>query len=109
MIEGQEGVTWPQWLALARACEDAGLEALFRSDHYTGFHSAADGALDAWGTVTGLAAVTDRIRLGTLVSPVTFRLPGPFAKLVAVRIIDRCAAPEIQPILVANPVGVDHK
>ena len=37
MVEGQEGVTWAQWVALARACEDAGLEGLFRSDHYTGF------------------------------------------------------------------------
>jgi alkanesulfonate monooxygenase SsuD/methylene tetrahydromethanopterin reductase-like flavin-dependent oxidoreductase (luciferase family) len=77
MIEGQEGVTWEQWVALARAAEDAGIEALFRSDHYLGIGRANPaGSLDAWATVAGLAAVTERIRLGTLVSPVTFR-PAP--------------------------------
>jgi alkanesulfonate monooxygenase SsuD/methylene tetrahydromethanopterin reductase-like flavin-dependent oxidoreductase (luciferase family) len=76
MIEGQEGVTWEQWVALARAAEAAGIEALFRSDHYLGIgRPNASGSLDAWATVAGLAAVTERIRLGTLVSPVTFR-PG---------------------------------
>ena len=39
MIEGQEGVTWEQWVALARTCEENGIEALFRSDHYLGFHA----------------------------------------------------------------------
>jgi alkanesulfonate monooxygenase SsuD/methylene tetrahydromethanopterin reductase-like flavin-dependent oxidoreductase (luciferase family) len=83
MIEGQEGVTWPQWVALARAAEDAGLEALFRSDHYRAIgRGDPAGALDAWGTLCGLAAVTSRIRLGTLVSPVTFRHPSVLAKLV---------------------------
>ncbi len=94
MIEGQEGVSWEQWLALARAAESAGLEALFRSDHYTGFHGGADGALDAWGTVTGLAAVTDRIRLGTLVSPATFRHPSALAKQVVTA--DRIAPGRIE-------------
>lgn len=83
MVEGQEGVLWPDWLALAAAAERHGLEALLRSDHY---HSVDDrpergGALDAWGTVCALAAVTERIRLGTLVSPVTFRHPAVLAKL----------------------------
>jgi alkanesulfonate monooxygenase SsuD/methylene tetrahydromethanopterin reductase-like flavin-dependent oxidoreductase (luciferase family) len=82
MIEGQEGVTWPQWVALAEACEAAGLEALFRSDHYTGFHGGGDGSLDAWATVNALAAVTSRIRLGTLVSPATFRHPSVLARNV---------------------------
>ncbi|HET7043453.1 MAG TPA: LLM class flavin-dependent oxidoreductase [Gaiellaceae bacterium] len=81
MIEGQEGVTWPQWLGLAEACERAGLEALFRSDHYTGFHGGAAGSLDAWATVNALAAVTTRIRLGTLVSPASFRHPSVLAKM----------------------------
>lgn len=81
MIEGQEGVTWAQWLALAEACERHGFEGLFRSDHYgaTVADEARD-ALDAWTTLAGLAAVTDRIRLGTLVSPVTFRHPSLLAK-----------------------------
>jgi alkanesulfonate monooxygenase SsuD/methylene tetrahydromethanopterin reductase-like flavin-dependent oxidoreductase (luciferase family) len=78
MIEGQEGVTWEQWTALARTAEAAGIEALFRSDHYLGIGraDAAGGSLDAWTTLAGLAAITERIRLGTLVSPVTFR-PAP--------------------------------
>jgi alkanesulfonate monooxygenase SsuD/methylene tetrahydromethanopterin reductase-like flavin-dependent oxidoreductase (luciferase family) len=83
MIEGQEGVSWHDWLALAGAAEAHGLYALRRSDHY---HSVDDrpergGALDAWGTICALAAVTERIRLGTLVSPVTFRPPAVLAKL----------------------------
>src|SRR3954447_15468678 len=82
MIEGQEGVTWEQWVALARACEDAGIEALFRSDHYTGFHGGAGGSLDAWATINALAAVTSTLRLGTLVSPATFRHPSVLARMV---------------------------
>ena len=39
MIEGQEGVTWDDWVALARACEESGVEAMFRSDHYSGFRA----------------------------------------------------------------------
>jgi len=82
MVEGQEGVTWPQWVALAHACEAAGLDGLFRSDHYTGFVGGEGGSLDAWGTVTALAAITERIQLGTLVSPATFRHPSILARMV---------------------------
>jgi alkanesulfonate monooxygenase SsuD/methylene tetrahydromethanopterin reductase-like flavin-dependent oxidoreductase (luciferase family) len=83
MIEGQEGVTWEQWTALARAAEEAGLDALFRSDHYRSIvRGEPAGALDAWGTLAALGAVTSRIRLGTLVSPVTFRRVSVLAKLV---------------------------
>jgi alkanesulfonate monooxygenase SsuD/methylene tetrahydromethanopterin reductase-like flavin-dependent oxidoreductase (luciferase family) len=82
-VQGQEGITWPDWLALAAACEEHGIETLSRSDHFEGFSlAAADGALDAWGTICGLAAVTRRLRLATLVSPVTFRHPAVLAKLV---------------------------
>lgn len=92
MIEGQEEVSWPQWLDLGRACERAGIEGLFRSDHYL---SVADrrerGSLDAWGTICGLAAMTERVRLGALVSPVTFRHPSVLAKLVATA--DQIAGP----------------
>jgi alkanesulfonate monooxygenase SsuD/methylene tetrahydromethanopterin reductase-like flavin-dependent oxidoreductase (luciferase family) len=83
MIEGQEGVTWPGWLALARACEWPGVPALFRSDHYLNVDGRDDrGSLDAWGTICGLAAATSRLRLGTMVTPVTFRHPSVLAKLV---------------------------
>jgi alkanesulfonate monooxygenase SsuD/methylene tetrahydromethanopterin reductase-like flavin-dependent oxidoreductase (luciferase family) len=82
MIEGQEDVTWEQWVALARACEEYGVDALFRSDHYRGWSREPGGALDAWATLAGLAAVTQRVRLGTLVSPVTFRAAAVLAKNV---------------------------
>jgi len=83
MIEGQEGVSWEQWLALARAAEDAGLEALFRSDHsLSGLRGGEAGSLDAWTLLAALAARTERIRLGTLVSPVTFRHAAVLAKSV---------------------------
>jgi alkanesulfonate monooxygenase SsuD/methylene tetrahydromethanopterin reductase-like flavin-dependent oxidoreductase (luciferase family) len=83
MIEGQEGVTWEQWLALAQAAEDAGLEGLFRSDHYRAIQNVDPaGSLDAWTTLAGLAARTTRIRLGTMVSPVTFRPVSVLAKSV---------------------------
>jgi len=83
MIEGQEGVTWEQWLALAEATEAAGLQGLFRSDHYRSIvRGEPAGALDAWATLAALAARTERIRLGTLVSPVTFRSASVLAKNV---------------------------
>jgi F420-dependent oxidoreductase-like protein len=84
MIEGQNGVTWEQWVALARACEAHGIGTLFRSDHYlelSGAHPEL-GSLDAWGTLCALAAVTSTLRLGTMVSPATFRHPSNLAKLV---------------------------
>jgi F420-dependent oxidoreductase-like protein len=84
MIEGQEGVAWPQWLAIAQACERFGIPTLFRSDHYMnldGQHPERE-SLDAWGTLCGLAAVTTTLRLGTMVSPATFRHPSILAKLV---------------------------
>jgi F420-dependent oxidoreductase-like protein len=81
MIEGQEGVTWDDWVRLARLAEEHGLEGLFRSDHYTAILRPNAGALDAWATLAGLAAVTERIRLGTMVSPATFRHPSVLARM----------------------------
>ncbi len=81
MIEGQEGVTWDDWVRLARLTEDHGLEGLFRSDHYTAIIRSDADALDAWATLAGLAAITERIRLGTLVSPATFRHPSVLARM----------------------------
>jgi alkanesulfonate monooxygenase SsuD/methylene tetrahydromethanopterin reductase-like flavin-dependent oxidoreductase (luciferase family) len=83
MIEGQESVTWEEWKALAQACEESAIEALFRSDHYLSVMGDTDrGSLDAWATLAGLAAITTELRLGTLVSPVTFRHPSVLAKNV---------------------------
>ena len=81
MIEGQEGVTWEDWVRLAELAERHGLEGLFRSDHYTAIIRPDADALDAWTTLAGLAAVTERIRLGTLVSPATFRHPSVLARM----------------------------
>jgi F420-dependent oxidoreductase-like protein len=82
MIEGQEDVTWEQWTALAETCERSGVEALFRSDHYLSVVGRGErGALDAWGTICGLAARTATLRLGTMVSPASFRHPSVLAKL----------------------------
>ena len=81
MIEGQESVTWEDWQALAKACEESPIDALFRSDHYLSVMGHTDrGSLDAWATLAGLAAITDDLRLGTLVSPATFRHPSVLAK-----------------------------
>jgi F420-dependent oxidoreductase-like protein len=84
MIEGQEGVTWGDWCALADACEQHGVETLFRSDHYISqSNETANVAHDAWTTLAGLAARTTTLRLGTMVSPSTFRLPGLLANAAA--------------------------
>jgi alkanesulfonate monooxygenase SsuD/methylene tetrahydromethanopterin reductase-like flavin-dependent oxidoreductase (luciferase family) len=83
MIEGQEGVSWEQWLALTRACEAHGIEALFRSDHYLSGVDGSRAALDAWAVIPALAALTERVELGTLVSPVTFRPPAVLANASA--------------------------
>jgi alkanesulfonate monooxygenase SsuD/methylene tetrahydromethanopterin reductase-like flavin-dependent oxidoreductase (luciferase family) len=83
MIEGQEGVTWDNWVALASACEEHGVEALFRSDHYISWFDESRRVLDAWATIAGLAARTTKLELGTLVSPVTFRHPSVLARSAA--------------------------
>jgi alkanesulfonate monooxygenase SsuD/methylene tetrahydromethanopterin reductase-like flavin-dependent oxidoreductase (luciferase family) len=84
MVEGQEGVSWDQWLALADACEEHGVEALFRSDHYLSQTAPRERvATDAWTLLGALAARTTRLRLWTLVSPVTFRHPAVLAKAAA--------------------------
>jgi F420-dependent oxidoreductase-like protein len=81
MIEGQEDVTWEDWLALAEACEANGVGTMFRSDHYLSVDDRRErGSLDAWGTITALGAVTEKLRLGTMVSPATFRHPAVLAK-----------------------------
>jgi F420-dependent oxidoreductase-like protein len=84
MVEGQEGVSWETWTSLAAACERAGLEGLFRSDHYLSVVGRREReSHDALATLAGLAATTRVIRLGTLVSPATFRHPSVIAKASA--------------------------
>ncbi|MET7708956.1 LLM class F420-dependent oxidoreductase [Micromonospora sp. NPDC005413] len=83
--EPQQGATYDQLLAVARCAEDAGYGAFFRSDHYLmmGDVTGEPGPTDAWTTLAGLARDTSRIRLGTLMTAATFRLPGPLAITVA--------------------------
>jgi F420-dependent oxidoreductase-like protein len=83
MSEPQQGLSYAEILALARTAESAGFEAYFRSDHYASFPGGAGmPTTDAWATLAGLARETSTIRLGILVSPVTFRLPGNLAKVI---------------------------
>ena len=82
--EAQEGATYEDLLRVARAAESLDFAGFFRSDHYLGIMGdGRPGPTDAWVTLAGLARETNHIRLGTLVSPATFRLPGPLAVMVA--------------------------
>jgi alkanesulfonate monooxygenase SsuD/methylene tetrahydromethanopterin reductase-like flavin-dependent oxidoreductase (luciferase family) len=84
MLEPQEGLSYAQQRAVARHAEALGFAGFYRSDHYS---SVADrggvASTDAWATLAGLARETERITLGTMVSPVTFRPAGNLAKVVA--------------------------
>jgi len=84
-VEPQQGATYQTLLAAAQCAERSGFDAFFRSDHYLkmGDGDGLPGPTDAWTTLAGLARETTSIRLGTLVTPVTFRLPGPLAITVA--------------------------
>lgn len=83
--EPQQGASYDDLLAVALLTEELGFDAFFRSDHYLrmGGASGLPGPTDAWITLAGLARDTKRIRLGTLVTSATFRLPGPLAIAVA--------------------------
>jgi probable F420-dependent oxidoreductase len=114
MLEGQEGVTWPDWLGAARTAERLGFEAIFTSDHYLSvmrdagrdsvmrearrdsvMRDAGDrGSSDAWTMLSALAASTERIRLGTMVSPVTFRAPALLAKAAVT--VDRVSGGRVE-------------
>jgi F420-dependent oxidoreductase-like protein len=108
MIEGQEGVTWEHWCALADACEEHGVETLFRSDHYISqSNETGNVAHDAWTTLAGLAARTTTLRFGTLVSPATFRLPGLLANAAAT--VDHISGGRIELGLGAGWMEREHR
>ncbi len=85
MTEPQQGADYQTLRAVALATEDLGFDAFFRSDHYLkmGDVPGLPGPTDSWVTLAGLAIETSRIRLGTMVTSATFRLPGPLAISVA--------------------------
>ncbi|HEY7331953.1 MAG TPA: TIGR03560 family F420-dependent LLM class oxidoreductase [Candidatus Limnocylindria bacterium] len=95
MTEPQQGLSYDEVLAAARAAEEAGLEAFFRSDHFASF-PGPEGlpTTEAWSTLAGLARETRTIRIGSLVSPVTFRIPGVLAKQVAT--VDEMSAGRVE-------------
>jgi F420-dependent oxidoreductase-like protein len=82
MVEPHMGGTYTQFLRIARTLEELGADAFFRSDHLRSGGTTPDPALEAWTMLAGLARDTTRIRLGTLVSPVTFRHPSVLAREV---------------------------
>jgi len=94
--EPQQGADYGRLLAVARAAEELGFDAFFRSDHYLriGPGSGLPGPTDSWVTLAGLARETARIRLGTLVSAATFRYPGPLA--IAVAQVDEMSAGRVE-------------
>jgi alkanesulfonate monooxygenase SsuD/methylene tetrahydromethanopterin reductase-like flavin-dependent oxidoreductase (luciferase family) len=108
MIEAQMGLSYADQLAIVQRAEAAGFESFFRSDHYASFPGSADQATtDAWAVLAGLARETSRISLGALVSPVTFRHPGNFVKLVTT--VDEMSGGRIEVGVGAGWNDADHK
>jgi F420-dependent oxidoreductase-like protein len=84
MLEGQEGLTWERWFAIADRVESLGLDSLSRSDHFFSLMGHPERpALECWTSLTALAQRTQRIRFGPLVSPMTFRHPALLARMAA--------------------------
>ncbi len=106
--EPQQGASYDTLLSVAKATEDLGFDAFFRSDHYLkmGDVSGLPGPTDAWITLAGLARETSRIRLGTLVSPATFRYPGPLA--VSVAQVDQMSGGRVELGFGAGWFGAEH-
>lgn len=107
-VEPQQGATYEQQLAMAQAAERLGFTGFFRSDHYLkmGEVSGLPGPTDTWVTLGAIARETTTIRLGTLVSPVTFRLPGPLA--VAVAQVDNMSGGRVELGMGAGWYGDEH-
>lgn len=75
MVEGQMGLTWPRWQRIVRAADDLGYYGVFRSDHFANPDGPFDDALETWVSLAWAAGNSQRIALGTLVSPLSFRDP----------------------------------
>jgi len=108
MIEAQQGLSYEDQLSIARRAEAGGFETLFRSDHYASFPGdSGQPTTDAWAILAGLARETSTIGLGTLVSPVTFRHPGNFVKLVTT--VDQMSGGRIEVGVGAGWNEADHE
>lgn len=83
MIEGQDGLNWPRWQAIARQVEALGFVGLYRSDHYTNAEPPDLDSLEMWVSLTWLASHTNRLEFGPLVSPVSFRQPTHTARMAS--------------------------
>ncbi|WP_431037522.1 LLM class F420-dependent oxidoreductase [Streptomyces sp. P6-2-1] len=106
--EPQQGATYDTLLTVAKATEDLGFDAFFRSDHY--LHMGGDGLpgpTDAWITLAGLARETKRIRLGTLMTAATFRLPGVLA--IEVAQVDQMSGGRVELGIGAGWFDEEHK
>jgi F420-dependent oxidoreductase-like protein len=106
--EPQQGASYDQLLAVATTAEECGFGAFFRSDHVLkmGSVSGLPGVTDAWITLAGLARDTSTIRLGTLVTPVTFRQIGMFAVTAAQ--VDQMSGGRVDVGLGAGWFGDEH-
>ena len=106
--EPQQGASYATLRRVAKATEDLGFDAFFRSDPYLkmGDGSGEPGPSDAWATLAGLAVETSRIRLGTLVTSATFRYPGPLA--VAVAGVDEMSGGRVEFGIGAGWYGDEH-
>ena len=108
MIEAQQGLSYDDQLAIVQRAEAAGFESFFRSDHYASFPGSEDQeTTDAWAVLAGLARETSKISLGALVSPVTFRHPGNFVKLVTT--VDQMSGGRIEVGVGAGWNEADHE
>jgi F420-dependent oxidoreductase-like protein len=106
-VEGQEGLGWDDFLAVGATAERAGIESLFRSDHFSPILGGPElEAPDAWASLAALAARTERLRLGTLVSPVAFRHPSVLARTAAT--VDRISAGRVVVGLGAGWYEAEH-
>lgn len=107
-IEPQQGLSYGEQVAVAKRAEANGFETLFRSDHYASFPGPAGmPTTDAWAVLAGLARDTERIGLGTLVSPVTFRHPGNLAKVATT--VDEMSGGRLEVGLGAGWNDLEHR
>jgi F420-dependent oxidoreductase-like protein len=83
MLEGQNGLNWPRFQRIAQAVEELGFVGLYRSDHYTNANPPDKDSLELWVSLTWLAAHTERIEFGSMVSPVSFRHPTMTARMAS--------------------------